>query len=163
MESSSELLEVLKRASNMLSELCKELNNWFNNNQPKYFGKNIRIENGRLDGFDDALQEGQYYRIIGSLFNDGVHKFGSEHLEDETFQGAVWAMAIPSEVIALAEDIEAWKEKYQSVDSPAMSPYNSESFGGYSYSKSTGGSSDGGAGTWQAVFATRLNNWRKLP
>lgn len=146
----------------MLTELCKEINNWFNYNQPKYFGDFV-ISEGKLVG-DYGLQEGQYFRIVGSLFNDGVHNSEAE-LTDETFNGALWAMAVPSEVIALADEIEAWKNKYQGIDSPAMSPFNSESFGGYSYSKSGGASSSGNvdlAGTWQGTFADRLNHWRKI-
>lgn len=146
----------------MLSELCKEINNWFE--QRKYFGEFV-VEDGQLTG-DFSLQENQYFRIVGSVFNDGVYKFDDDlELENETFDGAIWAMAIPSEVIALASDIEAWKNKYQSIDSPAMSPYNSESFGGYSYSKSSGGSTSGSvdlSGTWQGAFADRLNHWRKI-
>lgn len=147
----------------MLSELCKEINNWFNYNQPKYFGDFV-ISNGELTG-DYGLQDGQYFRIAGSIFNDGVHKYPATDLSDETFNGALWAMAIPSEVIALADEIEAWKAKYQSLDSPAMSPYNSESFGGYSYSKSGGASASGTvdlSGTWQGAFADRLNQWRRI-
>lgn len=144
----------------MLTVLCKEINNWFE--QKKYFGEFV-VEDGQLTG-DFSLQENQYFRIVGSVFNDGVYKFDDNlELEDETFDGAIWAMAIPSEVIALASEIEAWKNKYQSLDSPAMSPYNSESFGGYSYSKSSGGSgSDDLSGTWQGAFADRLNHWRKI-
>ena len=149
----------------MLTELCKEINNWFNYNQPKYIGDFV-IEDGALsESFD--LQDGQYYRIVGSLFNDGVHKYGDNKdvLTDEIFNGAVWAMAIPQEVIALAEEIKEWKDKYQSLDSPAMSPYNSESFGGYSYSKGSASASSGNidlSGTWQGAFADRLNHWRKI-
>ena len=141
----------------MLTVLCKEINNWFE--QKKYFGEFV-VEDGQLTG-DFSLQENQYFRIVGSVFNDGVHQYPATDLTDETFDGAIWAMAIPSEVIALASEIEAWKNKYQSIDSPAMSPYNSESFGGYSYSKSGGGSSDL-SGTWQGAFADRLNHWRKI-
>lgn len=147
----------------MLSELCKEINNWFNYNQPKFFGDFV-IVNGELTG-DYGLQDGQYFRIAGSIFNDGVHQFGVDELTDESFNGAVWAMAVPSEVIALASEIDAWKAKYQSLDSPAMSPYNSESFGGYSYSKSGGASASGNvdlSGTWQGAFADRLNQWRRI-
>ena len=145
----------------MLSELCKEINNWFE--QRKYFGEFV-VEGGHLTG-NFSLQENQYFRIVGSVFNDGVYQYPATGLTDETFNGAIWAMAIPSEVIALASDIEAWKNKYQSIDSPAMSPYNSESFGGYSYSKSSGGSTSGSvdlSGTWQGAFADRLNHWRKI-
>lgn len=148
----------------MLTELCKEINNWFNYNQPKFFGSFV-IEDSKLVG-DFGLQDGQYFRIVGSIFNDGVHQYTDElELVDETFDGAIWAMAIPQEVIALSQEIKGWKDKYQTLDSAAMSPFNSESFGGYSYSKSGGASSSGNvdlSGTWQGVFADRLNHWRKI-
>ena len=145
----------------MLTELCKEINNYFD--VERHFGK-FTIESGELLGID-FLQDGQYFRIVGSVFNDGVYQYPKEGLKDEVFDGAIWAMAVPQEVIALAGDIKDWCDKYQSVDSMAMSPYNSESFGGYSYSKSSGGSGDGsgdGSGTWQGAFANRLSNWRKI-
>ena len=129
------------------------------------------MENGSLRSIDctlDLLDE-QYFRIVGSVFNDGVHQKGdlSDFLHDESFSGSVWAMAVPPEVIALAEDIEDWQAKYGAVDSVAMSPYNSESFGGYSYSKFGGGSGSSGSGLsgnsgWRGAFADRLNRWRKI-
>lgn len=147
----------------MLSELCKELNNWFNYNLPKNVGTHT-ISDGQLVK-DYHLLEGQYFRIVGSVFNDGVYQYPKNDLIDETFDGGVWAMAVPPEVVALSDEIDQWKEKYQSVDSAAMSPFTSESFGGYSYSKNGGGASDGtgSAGTWQGAFRNRLNRWRKLP
>jgi hypothetical protein len=145
----------------MLTELCKEINNWFD--KKKYFG-NFVVEDGVLTG-NFSLQEGQYFRIVGSVFNDGVYQYPATELVDETFDGAIWAMAVPSEVIALAKEIKEWADKYLGVDSAAMSPFNSESFGGYSYSKSGGASSSGNvdlSGTWQGAFAYRLNHWRKI-
>lgn len=142
----------------MLTELCKELNNWFCTK--KYFGK-FTIEDGVL--IVPELQSGQYFRIVGSVFNDGVYEYPKQGLKDEEFEGAVWAMAVPSEVIALAENIDAWNSKYAGIDSSAMSPYQSESFGGYSYTKASG-SSDSGAGenTWQGAFKSELDKWRKV-
>lgn len=137
----------------MLSELCNEINNYFP--RKKYFGT-YTIENGIL--VIPELQSGQYYRICGSVFNDGVHKYGEADLEDETFNGAVWAMAIPEEVIALSEEIDEWKAKYETAET--MSPYQSESFGGYSYTKASGAS--GGTATWQDVFGSKLNNYRRI-
>lgn len=146
----------------MLTELCKELNNWFD--RYRCIGR-FKIENNVIIG-SYSLQDNQFFRIVGSVFNDGVYQYNDTLvLTDEEFDGAIWAMAVPSEVIALADEIEAWKDKYQSIDSPAMSPYNSESFGGYSYSKSGGSSSSGNvdlSGTWQGAFADRLNHWRKI-
>lgn len=111
----------------------------------------------------DFLLDGQYFKISGSTFNDGVYKYPAKDLTDETFTGEVWAMAVPKAVIALVEDIEAWQQKYGSIDSQAMSPFTSESFGGYSYGKTVGGSAgSGSASSWQTVFASRLNPWRKI-
>lgn len=146
----------------MLTELCQELRNWFD--RERHFGT-FEISGGVLTA--PFLVDGQYYRILGSVFNDGVHQYGHEsdgELEDETFDGAVWALAIPKAVINLATEIAEWQTKYGAVGSAAMSPFNSESFGGYSYSKSAGGGSSGasGASGWKAAFASRLNAWRKL-
>lgn len=147
----------------MLAELCKELRNYdFNKRAEKHFGK-FEITEGAID-LTDIVVDGQYFRIVGSLFNDGIYEYPHTFTKDEVFDGAVWAMAIPEEVVALADEIAAWNEKYGNVNSVNMSPYNSESFGGYSYSKSGGGSGsgDGSSGTWQSVFASRLNKWRKI-
>lgn len=142
----------------MLSEVCKELNNWF---CVKMYFDTFTIEDGTL-AVDD-LQDDQYFRIVGSVFNDGVYQYPATGLKDETFEGAVWAMAIPAEVIALSTEIDEWKEKYAGVDSVAMSPFQSESFGGYSYSKASGvGDSGNTAGDWRSVFGSRLDNWRKV-
>lgn len=144
----------------MLTELCQELRNWFDLDRRT---GTFTISGGALTA--DFLQAGQYFRIIGSVFNDGVHKYGEHVLTDETFTGAVWALGIPKAVIDLAENIESWKTKYEDVDSAAMSPYSSESFGGYSYSKGTTAISASGANTasgWKAVYASSLNRWRKI-
>ena len=149
----------------MLTELCGYLRNWFD--RAKFIG-HFKIENGVIISFDDGdmgLLNGQYIRIIGSVLNDGVYQYEEtiEGLQDEEFDGAVWSLAIPKEVVTLAQEIEAWQAKYGGADSSAMSPYTSESFGGYTYSKSSGGSSDGsGQNGWQSVFANRLSQWRKI-
>lgn len=147
----------------MLTELCQELRNWFD--RERHTGT-FEITGGVITA--SFLVPGQYYRVIGSIFNDGVHKYTGEEdseLTDETFEGAVWALAIPKAVIELSTEIDEWQEKYGAVDSQAMSPFTSESFGGYSYSKGSGKSSDsstGSTGGWKTVFASRMNMWRKL-
>lgn len=154
----------------ILTELCQELRNWFDRDKPKWHGE-ITIRNGSVEKVqaDEAvpfsLIEGQYCRIIGSVLNDGVHLYPFTDLEDETFTGSIWAMAVPPTVIALAGEIDEWLNKYGGVDSASMSPFNSESFGGYSYSKSgsgAGNQASDGAGGWQSVFANRLRHWRKI-
>ena len=147
----------------MLTELCQELHNWFD--RERYFGK-FEITGGTITA--PFLVDGQYYRIVGSIFNDGVHKYGDikDVLTDETFNGSVWALGIPKAVLNLADEIAAWKAKYESPDSEAMSPFQSESFGGYSYNKGSTSSANGSAATtptgWKAVFASNLNRWRKI-
>lgn len=146
----------------MLTDLCQELRNWFD--LERHYGT-FTISGGTLTA--DFLKPNQYYRIIGSVFNDGVHMYKgvSEELDDEEFTGEVWALGIPKAVIQLSNDIDAWIAKYGGVDSASMSPFTSESFGGYSYQKgsnlssvTTGNSATG----WKAMFASQLNRWRKI-
>ena len=143
----------------MLTELCQELNNWFEREKRSGF---FRIVDGMLEA--DFLLPGQYFRVMGSLFNDGVHQYGNDFLNDEDFTGSVWSLAIPVAVIKLSEDIDAWRAKYEAPDSTAMSPYMSESFGGYSYSKGStfSGTGTGGATSWRTSFASRMNARRKV-
>ncbi len=151
----------------MLTEVCQEIRNWFDYGMKKYHGP-IVIQNNEIIVPDVDLKDGQYFRIIKSVFNDGVHVYPhDESLIDEDFVGELWAMAVPPSVIALVEEISAWQEKYGGIDSALMSPYQSESFGGYSYSKLSGksnksGSTDSPIATWQSIFASRLNKWRKI-
>lgn len=146
-----------------LAELCGEIRNYFD--RARYFGT-FRIQSGKIDlselVTDGSLQTGQYFRIVGSIFNDGVYEHPEYGLRDETFNGAVWTMAVPPEVLDLLESINEWVDKNGSA---ALNPYSSESFGGYSYtmagtSSASGDSAD--SGTWQNAFANRLNRWRKV-
>lgn len=149
-----------------LSRLCTYLNNWFDRDLEKVYGT-IHIENNAItdEAFLDNIQNGQYFKIYGSVFNDGVHKYVSGeslNLHDEVFVGSIWLMAIPQEVLDIATDIEAWAAQYEALDGPNMSPYTSESFGGYSYTKASSNSATGGTSiTWQDAFASRLSPWRK--
>ena len=136
----------------MLEAMLTHLHNWFPAKNGKYAGAFV-IASGVLSP-DIGLVSGQYYRIMGSVFNDGLHCAGDgEALTDESFTGEVWALAIPKAVQELAEEIAAWMENNPETDK------TSESFGGYSYSRAQNAS--GGAGGWQAAFAGRLNAWRR--
>lgn len=141
----------------MLEELMRECRNWFVVPNGVHLGT-FTIEDGSIAL--PFLVVGQYFRIIGSTFNDGVYQYGTGGLTDETFDGAVWAMAVPAAFVSLVEDVEAWRSKYESA---ANSPFQSESFAGYSYTKSSAIGNSGGSVTgWQSVFAARLNKWRKI-
>ena len=138
----------------IITEICAELRNWF------VVPNGVHIQTYTISGGSiaplDFLQEGQYFRIIGSVFNDGVHQYPASDLTDEVFHGAVWAMAVPTAVIDLATEIE----EYNKSDAGKASPYISENFGGYGYTKATG--SNGKVLTWKSVFADALNRYRKL-
>ena len=76
----------------MLERILDHLHNYFVVSGGVHAGEYV-INSSALDV--DFLQSGQYYRIVGSVFNDGVHKYGDidEHLIDERFVGEIWAMA----------------------------------------------------------------------
>lgn len=143
----------------MLETVLMYLNNWFAVGR---YDDTYTIEDGKLTL--PFLVNGQYFRILGSLLNDGVYKYangtaldetGTEiTLIDETFDGSVWALAIPKGFLSIVEEITAWTAK--NGDGGA---YTSESFGGYSYSKAT--NSKGMAVGWRDVFAAQLAPWKK--
>lgn len=140
----------------MLEQILRVIKNYF---ITEVYAGTFNISDGSLSA--DFLKQGQYFKIEGSILNDGVYQYPVTGLLDETFDGEIWAMAVPPSVIALSEEIQAWCEKNKEV---LDSPFTSESFGGYSYSKGTGG---GGSGisapiTWKEAFASRLNTWRKV-
>ena len=141
----------------MLEELMREGRNYFlipGGVHPDTY----TIKNGSIAL--PFLRAGQYFRVVGSVLNDGVYQYGNCSLRDETFDGAIWAMAVPTEFLHLEEEIKAWRTQYENA---ANSPFQSESFAGYSYTKSsTNGNSGGSVTGWQGVFASRLNKWRKL-
>ena len=139
----------------MLEQVLMHLKNWFLVPGGIHEGT-YTIEDGGITL--PFLANGQYFRICGSVFNDGLHQYPASDLKAETFDGTVWALAVPQAVIELAAEIEAWQTKNGDA---SVSPYQSESFGGYSYSKATD-SASGGAVTWQSAFRSRLNAWRKL-
>lgn len=163
----------------MLTEMCAYLRNYFLRDyscpDSSFFHGSYTISGGKMQALP-FLQEGQYYRIIGSVFNDGVWRYydpergqsetrsdNSPQLMDETFTGTIWAMCIPPAFLALAAEIEDWT----AANADALnSPYQSESFGGYSYSKASGSGGAEGSGSagwsWQDQFAARLAPYRRL-
>ena len=135
-----------------LTNLCAELRNYFETK--KRFGT-FTISGGSISP-SDFLQDGQYFRIVGSVFNDGVHRHPAHDLTDETFDGAVWTMAVPPAVVELLQKIQ----EFEAATANAPTAYTSESFGGYSYTKAT--DENGLPVGWRSVFRSELNKWRKL-
>ena len=147
----------------MIGEICAEIKNFFTWESDRYIG-DFTISDSTISPSFDLPTD--YIRIVGSRLNDGVHKKknGAFQLVDESFHGGIWVMSPPADFLALVAEIEAWQAKYGGVSSENMSPFQSESFGGYSYSKSSGGSASGGGSsvpTWQSTYASRLNMYRR--
>ena len=136
----------------MLNEVCAEIRNYF---VKDIHNGTFEIVGGKITPLD-FIQENQYFRIVGSVFNDGVYQYPAASLTDEVFEGAVWSMAVPPSVVDLAAEIK----KYNESDEAKPSAYQSESFGGYSYSKPT--DSNGMPIGGKKVFASRLNQYRRI-
>lgn len=151
----------------MLTEICNYIHNYFE--IARQTGT-FTISDGTID-LDDLLRYGQRFRIVGSALNDGIYTYRMNEiynddntelaeLSDETFTGAIYAMSIPKDVWQIITDIKTWIEKNQAA---LDSPYQSESFGGYSYTKASGsGPNAGGVLGWQDVFRSKLNAYRKI-
>ena len=139
----------------MLEQVLMNIRNWFPVEGGIYSGTFTIKDGGITLPF---LADGQYFRICGSVFNDGLHQYNVLDLIDETFNGTIWALAIPKAVIELSDEIQKWQEKNGEA---SVSPYQSESFGGYQYSKATDAET-GGAVTWQSAFKQQLGAWRKI-
>lgn len=135
----------------MLEAILRHLHN--------YFIAEVREGNYTVEGGGVSLpflRNGQYFFVHGSVFNDGLHRYPACDLVDENFDGVIWALAIPQSIITLAAEIEEWQENNADI---IDSPYQSESFGGYSYTKVT--SDNGKAVSWQKTFSDRLAPYRK--
>lgn len=141
----------------MLERILSHIHNYF---EKEIVRGNFKISSNSIDL--PFLQEGQYFRIIGSVFNDGIHEYPASNLVDEEFRGEIWAMAVPPVVIALSLEIKDWVAS-NGTDGTA-SPFTSESFGGYSYTRGSKNTSSGANVPidWTDVFRDRLNQWRKI-
>lgn len=133
----------------MLEEVMREIKNFF---PVREYSGQFTIKDGIIN--PQCITEGQYFLIEGSIFNNGVYQYG-DSLTDEAFDGYITLLAPPASFLSLVNEIEEYEAKYG-----AETPYTSESFGGYSYTKATGAN---GAGlSWIDAFRKRLNAWRKI-
>ncbi len=152
----------------MLQQVLEFIHNRFT--QKPHVGT-YKIVDGVISPLD-FLIEGQRFWIVGSTLNDGVytyHESGCTNdddnevvsFEDEEFGGTICGLAVPKAVLNITNEIADYEAKYGGLNN---SPYTSESFGGYTYSKAvrTVGAGAGTAAGWQQVYGDRLNTWRKL-
>ena len=142
----------------MLDKFCAEIRNYFVKSSGDIHEGTFVITNGKIESLP-FIQSRQYYRIVGSIFNDGVYCRGEDDLTlcDEEFVGQIWAMRVPRAFIDLCNEIEAWNE--ENADT-LNNPFISESYSGYSYTK--GSSNDSSGYSWRNHFANRLNQYRRI-
>ena len=57
----------------MLEQILSEIHNWF---QRDIFPGTYTIQDGGI--VLPFLRDGQYFRILGSVFNDGLHRYGPD-------------------------------------------------------------------------------------
>ena len=132
----------------------KSINNFFEDENGYNYGT-WEIKGGLITL--PFLLNNQYFRIIGSVFNDGVYKYDANlELVDETFGGTIVALKPPKAFMDLVDEIQAFNDKYGTI-----TPYTSESFLNYSYSKASGTNGTGQI-TWMDAYRSKLNKWRKL-
>lgn len=136
----------------MIERVMAYCNNYFA--LPESHHDTYVIENGSISL--PFLANGQYFRVIGSIFNDGVYSYPAQMLQDETFTGEIVPLAPPKAFLELCEKIA----QYEASPTSVISPYTSESFGGYSYQKASG--SGGGGLTWEEAHRVQLRRWRKI-
>jgi len=159
----------------MMTSLCREVRNYFIRADSDKISGTFSVSEGALAlsssdavvSGDFSLADGQYYRIVGSLYNDGVWQMSDtfpKKLRDEQFTGQIWLMAPPRDFCDLADEVAQWIDKYGDA---ALSPYASESFGGYSYtlrgtSRRNESARDSEDGSWQTAFKRRLSPYRRM-
>ena len=145
----------------MLTEICAYLHNYFE--YERHHGE-IVISSGTIscNGETITLDDGQYFALFRGRIPLGVYKKG-ETIPDKTFKGAIWLMDVPKGITEADAWAEAWKLKNGGVDSENNSAFQSESFGGYSYSKGTNSKGKGGMSVFDnAQFAAMLAPYRKI-
>jgi len=150
----------------MLSDICDFIHNYFVKNTVSGF---FSIQNGNIN--IDDLEEGQRFRIYGSVLNDGVYTYHSTgitndddtkeaDLADESFKGYIGYMAVPKQLLQIVENISDWVKANENAPTGV---YSSESFGGYSYTLNNAVDAHGySRNDWRSVFGSSLNAWRKI-
>ena len=155
----------------MLTDICDHIHNYFVlNPETDILSGTFQINNGTIDV--PGVLDGQRFRIRGSRLNDGIYTYHSQTIKNdddeeemtlltETFTGTIELMSIPAAIRGLLQEIKDWMSKYGTV---VANPFSSENVTGvYNYSKTVKSENAGGGSySWQDVFRSRLNAWRKI-
>lgn len=145
----------------MLTEICQYLHNYFD--YERHYGDiSIIGQSVFCDGKEIDIESGQYFALFRNRIPLGV--FQKSELTDKSFTGSVWLMDVPKAITDADAWAETWKANNMAAGSEANSVYQSESFGGYSYSKGNNSKGKVGASIFDnAQFAAMLAPYRKLP
>ena len=140
----------------MLEQVLRHIHNRFDY---AYLEGTFEVSSGTFEV--DGAQDRQYLWIEGSVFNDGLHQYPLADLTDEVFDGRVVLLAVPRAVQEIADQVADWTADNADV---LNSPFQSESFGGYTYTKASGSASSDGSSLsgWEAQFRGDLDPWRKM-
>lgn len=133
----------------MLEDLLATMNNWF---EREILRGTFEVSGGTFD--PPGAAEGQWVRVVGSVFNDGLHRLPASGMHDEVFTGEVWLLAVPSAVEELGEEISEWVSKHPETD------LVSESFDGYSYTRAS--TPSGSPAGWRSAFRDSIRRWAKI-
>lgn len=166
-----------------IEALCAETHNYHETD--RIIG-DYKIENGNIAL--PFLVENQFFRIVGSKFNDGVYIYSQElftirsitweevldgNLNWEELKKNKWGELVEHDLIDEEFHGAIWPmnmpraflalseeiAKYQESDAAKPSPYLSESINGYySYTKANVSEN-----SWQSVFGSKIKRWKKVP
>lgn len=140
-----------------IKEICDYLRNYFLDD---IYEQTFEVVNNTINLDKISIQEGQFFLIEGSVFNDGIYQYPCATLQDEVIKyGAIATLRIPSDIIQIARDSIKWEEENAKT---LNSPLQSESFGGYSYTKASSQISSTGQFTWKDAFIDKLRSYKKL-
>lgn len=163
----------------VLEQMLTNIHNWFE--REVLYVTGCEVSGGSLPAsVTGSMLNGMWYRVQGSYLNDGLHLYLTEYPEgessglvDETFDGTISLLSVPKALVDLSDEISEWIGlNSQARKMVAANPYQSESFGGYTYSvrfKSSDITSSGNAklngwqSQWQIEFSKDLDPYRKLP
>lgn len=166
-----------------IEALCAECNNF--HDTERRFNK-YTIENGNISL--PFLCEHQFFRIVGSKFNDGVYIYVSdgiilraakwEEMTDcshdwEDIREKYWGDLGGHDLIDETFEGSIWSMNmpraffdlskeiaaYNATDAAKTTPFLSENISGYySYTKA-----DANSNLWTNVFKDKMKRWRRLP
>ena len=142
-----------------ITRMCTVLHNFFTDKSHIFYNIYTIPDNILNNNF---IKQGQYFRITGSVFNNGVYcntPDDLKRLKNETFKGAIWGMDVPADFGSLCEEVERFNVKIAEL-SGNFRGYSSESWGGYSYNLPT--SAPSYMQDWQCKIRQAMNAYRKI-